>query len=151
MNALIQIATADNADTDGIGKGTTTASVTGPYLSQKRACDAVLARKLEQGRREPTGWLEIKGIQHRTLRDLDARFPLGVLAAVTGPSGCGKTSLLRIIAGLEKTDSGSVIFDGKDLSRIPPHRRGFGMMFQDFSLFHGLRDLAPRRRTGTAR
>ena len=73
---------------------TTTASVTGPYLSQKRACDAVLARKLEQGRREPTGWLEIKGIQHRTLRDLDARFPLGVLAAVTGPSGSGKTSLV---------------------------------------------------------
>jgi excinuclease ABC subunit A len=69
-------------------------SVTGPYLSQKRACDAVLARKQQHGRREPSGWLEIKGIQHRTLRDLDARFPLGVLAAVTGPSGSGKTSLV---------------------------------------------------------
>jgi excinuclease ABC subunit A len=70
------------------------ASVTGPYLTKRRACDAVLTRKLAAGRREPTGWLEIRGIQHRTLRDLDARFPLGVLAAVTGPSGSGKTSLV---------------------------------------------------------
>ncbi len=69
-------------------------SVTGPYLSKRRACDAVLARKQADGRREPTGWLEIKGIQHRTLRGLDARFPLGVLGAVTGPSGSGKTSLV---------------------------------------------------------
>ena len=69
-------------------------SVTGPYLTQRRACDAVLAKKLASGRREPSGWLEIKGIQHRTLRDLDARFPLGVLGAVTGPSGSGKTSLV---------------------------------------------------------
>ncbi|MBM4020725.1 MAG: excinuclease ABC subunit A [Planctomycetes bacterium] len=72
----------------------TRGSVTGPYLSSRRACDAVLARKRADGRRRPTGWLEIRGIQHRTLRDLDARFPLGVLAAVTGPSGSGKTSLV---------------------------------------------------------
>ncbi len=70
------------------------ASVTGPYLSTRRACDAVLARKEKDGRREPAGWLEIKGIEHRTLRGVDARFPLGVLAAVTGPSGSGKTSLV---------------------------------------------------------
>jgi excinuclease ABC subunit A len=69
-------------------------SVTGPYLTKRRACDAVLAKKLAGGRREPSGWLEIRGIQHRTLRDLDARFPLGVLGAVTGPSGSGKTSLV---------------------------------------------------------
>jgi excinuclease ABC subunit A len=69
-------------------------SVTGPYLKTRRACDAVLERKLATGRREPRGWLEIRGIRHRTLRGLDARFPLGVLAAVTGPSGSGKTSLV---------------------------------------------------------
>ena len=72
----------------------TRGSVTGPYLTKKRACDAVLARKEAEGRREPAGWLELKGIQHRTLRDLDARIPLGVLGAVTGPSGSGKTSLV---------------------------------------------------------
>ena len=69
-------------------------SVTGPYLTKRRACDAVLSGKLDVGRRDPAGWLEIRGIEHRTLRDLDARIPLGVLTAVTGPSGSGKTSLV---------------------------------------------------------
>ena len=70
------------------------ASVTGPYLATKRACDEVLARKRKGGRREPQEWLEVRGIRHRTLQGLDVRFPLGVLCAVTGPSGSGKTSLV---------------------------------------------------------
>ena len=69
------------------------------------------------------------------LDKINLRLNSGNLLCLLGPSGCGKTSLLRIIAGLEKTDNGAVIFDGRDLSRMPPHRRGFGMMFQDFSLF----------------
>ena len=73
---------------------TTRASVTGPYLKKRRACDAVLDKKRQTGRRVPGQWLEIRGIRHRTLKGLDARFPLGVLTAVTGPSGSGKTSLV---------------------------------------------------------
>ena len=69
------------------------------------------------------------------LEKVNLRLEVGNLLCLLGPSGCGKTTLLRIIAGLEKTDSGTVIFDGQDLSGMPPHRRGFGMMFQDFSLF----------------
>ncbi len=69
-------------------------SVTGSYLTKRRACDAVLAKKREAGRREPQHWLEINGIRHRTLKGIDARIPFGVLAAVTGPSGSGKTSLV---------------------------------------------------------
>jgi ABC-type Fe3+/spermidine/putrescine transport system ATPase subunit len=59
----------------------------------------------------------------------------GEVACLLGPSGCGKTTLLRIIAGLEAPDEGSVLFAGRDLAAVPVHRRGFGLMFQDFVLF----------------
>src|SRR3954447_4782441 len=59
----------------------------------------------------------------------------GEILCLLGPSGCGKTTLLRVVAGLEKTDQGLVHFGGKDLADVPVHRRGFGFMFQDFALF----------------
>ena len=59
----------------------------------------------------------------------------GEILCLLGPSGCGKTTLLRIIAGLETADRGTVRFDGSDLAGVPPHARDFGMMFQDFALF----------------
>ncbi len=59
----------------------------------------------------------------------------GEIVCLLGPSGCGKTTLLRMIAGLERPDSGEVWFDGRDMDPVPPHQRDFGMMFQDFALF----------------
>lgn len=59
----------------------------------------------------------------------------GEILCLLGPSGCGKTTLLRVIAGLETADSGTVSFDGRDMAGMPPHEREFGMMFQDFALF----------------
>ncbi len=59
----------------------------------------------------------------------------GEIVCLLGPSGCGKTTLLRLIAGLELPDAGEVWFDGQDMAQVPPHRRDFGMMFQDFALF----------------
>ena len=65
--------------------------------------------------------------------DLDV--PRGVVLAVLGPSGSGKSTLLRAVAGLEELSSGSVRYDGRDLARVPTHRRGFALMFQDGQLF----------------
>ncbi len=63
------------------------------------------------------------------------RVARGEIVALTGPSGCGKSTLLRAIAGLEPLDGGAVLWEGEDLVRVPPHRRGFGLMFQDGQLF----------------
>lgn len=59
----------------------------------------------------------------------------GEIAALLGPSGCGKSTLLAVIAGLEPPDHGEVLWNGTTLAGVPPHLRGFGLMFQDFALF----------------
>ncbi len=70
-----------------------------------------------------------------TLADVSFEVEAGEIVCLLGPSGCGKTTLLRIIAGLETADSGTVRFEGHDLQSIPVHQRHFGLMFQDFALF----------------
>jgi ABC-type Fe3+/spermidine/putrescine transport system ATPase subunit len=86
------------------------------------------------------GGLETKEI-YKSFGDVSALHGLslsvdqGEILAVLGPSGCGKSTLLSIIAGLEEQDRGGVLWDGQSLDGVPPHRRGFGLMFQDFALF----------------
>ncbi|MEE4359347.1 MAG: ABC transporter ATP-binding protein [Desulfococcaceae bacterium] len=72
---------------------------------------------------------------HTALRDISLDLDSGHILCLLGPSGCGKTSLLRIIAGLEQADRGQIFFEGNNMAGIPPHRRGFGMMFQEYALF----------------
>jgi len=69
------------------------------------------------------------------LRSVSFSVGEGEVVFLLGPSGCGKTTLLRIVAGLERPDEGRVLFAGRDLAAIPVHRRGFGLMFQDYVLF----------------
>lgn len=59
----------------------------------------------------------------------------GEILGILGPSGSGKSTLLRITAGLETVTTGSVLLNGEDLAGMPPHTRGFGLMFQDYCLF----------------
>lgn len=54
---------------------------------------------------------------------------------VTGPSGCGKTTLLRIIAGLEDVNSGTIILQDKDITNLEPSKRGFGIVFNHMHYF----------------
>ena len=72
------------------------------------------------------------------VRDADLELPDGQVLAVLGPSGCGKSTLLRAVAGLEPLVAGTVAWDGSDLARVPTHRRGFALMFQDGQLFNHL-------------
>lgn len=69
------------------------------------------------------------------LQDIDLQIGPKEFVCLLGPSGCGKTTLLRIIAGLLAADSGSLELDGKDLAPIPARERGFGIVFQSYSLF----------------
>lgn len=72
---------------------------------------------------------------HRVLDHLDLDVPSRTITAVLGPSGSGKSTLLRIIAGLVTPDHGRILIDGDDVTRVPTHRRGVGLVFQDEQLF----------------
>jgi thiamine transport system ATP-binding protein len=69
------------------------------------------------------------------LDGVDLSLDDGEIVSVLGPSGSGKSTLLRAIAGLAPEAAGVVRWNGEDLAGVPPHRRGFGLMFQDHALF----------------
>ena len=69
------------------------------------------------------------------LKRLDLEVAKGELFSVVGPSGSGKTTLLRIIAGLERQDSGHVVLNGKVVDDLSPSQRNVGMVFQDYALY----------------
>ncbi|MDR2787983.1 MAG: sulfate ABC transporter ATP-binding protein [Candidatus Accumulibacter sp.] len=72
----------------------------------------------------------------RALDDVSLTIETGELVALLGPSGCGKTTLLRIIAGLESPDAGSVLFAGEDATGVDVRHRQVGFVFQHYALFH---------------
>ena len=71
----------------------------------------------------------------RALDDVSLQIRENEFFALLGPSGCGKTTLLRVIAGFEQPDSGTVTLDGQDLLPIPPEKRAVNLMFQSYALF----------------
>jgi sulfate/thiosulfate transport system ATP-binding protein len=72
------------------------------------------------------------------LDNVDFEVPSGSLTALLGPSGSGKSTLLRAIAGLDQPDTGTVTINGRDVTHIPPQRRGIGFVFQHYAAFKHL-------------
>ncbi len=94
---------------------------------------------------------------HKALDDISLSVPTGCFMTLLGPSGCGKSTLLKVIAGLQRGHSGTVMLAGRDITQLPPHKRNVGVVFQNYALFPHLsvfenvafgvrlrRDLAPR-------
>jgi sulfate transport system ATP-binding protein len=84
--------------------------------------------------------IEIRNVTKRfgsflALDDISLEIPDGSLTAVLGPSGSGKSTLLRIVAGLERPDSGDVLLSGEDATRLAPQRRNVGFVFQHYAAF----------------
>lgn len=84
--------------------------------------------------------IELKGVSKRfgiyqALRETNLSIKHGEFITLLGPSGCGKTTLLRLISGLDKVDSGRVFIDDKDVTDLPPEERHLNMVFQSYALF----------------
>ena len=84
--------------------------------------------------------IEIKNVNKRfgdfvALEDVNVSLPTGQLTALLGPSGGGKSTLLRIIAGLERADTGTVNIEGVDATRMSPQKRNVGFVFQHYAVF----------------
>lgn len=72
------------------------------------------------------------------LNDISLKISDGEIVSILGPSGCGKTTLLNLILGIVSADSGSIIYNGQDLTNTPMQERGFNIVFQDYALFPNL-------------
>lgn len=84
--------------------------------------------------------LEVKGLYKNfdgkdVLKTISFHVREGEFLSVLGPSGCGKTTLLRILIGLENQNSGQILLDGKDISKLKPNERDMGIIFQNYALF----------------
>lgn len=89
---------------------------------------------------EASSYIRIDGVSRhygpvKALHNLSIDIAQHEFIAILGPSGSGKSTLLRLIAGLDRPTEGRIFFKGQDVTALPPHRRGIGMVFQEFLLF----------------
>ena len=88
----------------------------------------------------PAAFLSLEGVTKRyggapAVDGLSLSVDRGGCLVLLGPSGCGKTTTLNLVAGFLRPDAGAIWLDGQDITRLPPHRRDMGMVFQDYALF----------------
>ena len=97
----------------------------GSYVSQARADGFVVFDRVQ------------KSYDGETLvvKDLNLSMPKGEFLTMLGPSGSGKTTCLMMLAGFETATHGEILLDGRPINNIPPHKRGIGMVFQNYALF----------------
>ncbi len=84
--------------------------------------------------------LEVSGLSKYygdtgAVREVSFTVEYGDIVGLLGPSGCGKTTLLRLLAGIDEPDQGTICFDGNNIDSLEPQNRGFGLMFQNLALF----------------
>src|SRR5437773_8455769 len=72
---------------------------------------------------------------HLVVRGLDLDIRRGEFLTLLGPSGSGKTTTLMMLAGFETPTAGEIVLEGRPITRTPPHKRHFGMVFQNYALF----------------
>jgi len=75
---------------------------------------------------------------NRVVDDFSLNIPKGAFVSLLGPSGCGKTTVLRMVAGFESPNAGSIVIDEKDVTGLKPNQRNVGMVFQAYALFPNL-------------
>ena len=86
------------------------------------------------------GALELRGLTKRygeetVVNDVAASIAPGEFFSLLGPSGSGKTTTLMMVAGFVQPDTGAILLDGEDIAQVPPQKRGFGMVFQNYAIF----------------
>ncbi len=96
---------------------------------------------VESGSSQQSGTVRFAGVEKTydgetlVVRDLDLDIAAGEFLTLLGPSGSGKTTTLMMLAGFEVPTRGTIFVGGEDITRVPPHKRGIGMVFQNYALF----------------
>src|SRR4029077_11124277 len=85
-------------------------------------------------------YLELNGLHRnfgavKALDGIEISLGEGEFLSLLGPSGCGKTTALRLVAGFDRPDAGTIVVDGRDITHTTPSKRDMGMVFQAYSLF----------------